>query len=651
MMKSESFYNRRKPDGLAQSVVTNLGGGINEYLPPHAIPDNQLVSGLDYWSEDGASLKHFYPGNHGEMYAYYTSRVYSDEPYPGTFVIPAVTWNGINSPVYPMMADWKSPYHAKKINGPTLALQYELRTYAFIAKPTTTGALLYITQADKYSVYWSSDMNILLVQKHSDRSIFTVTLPSGVYPKEVVSHKARLFLLDHNNTLWWCKGGDLTEWYGEVPDGEYHPDDAGYWFVDSSDRLNRICVFRDNLYIYGDETIYCFAGFSQESFHLSRLFTGIGTYPYEKRSLTVDSTFMYFTYKNKVYQFDGTARMPMLISEPVLVNGNLVNGVSSGIKPWKEYFYEANAKETEAVLSLHNDQCGHLYWYPFENERKVYAASSYTIQQRIGVFDTKRRTWWKFSGFTYGYSTYVDDSKFYLFPANEDISQTIPNSYEPMDRNFSYATYWMVSHHTDYTYIDTAGKRTKLRLFSVDTAVGGSGTRFTTKTFSARPSDNMLLTDIYIVVRSNLIYPDGTGIDSGHVGVYLESVNQFSTFEDDEADLADARVLWNRSWNLYSLTDYAEDANIMLGKKFVTLHVPVSMFTEMLSQDMNDTPRPDDSVTFDGLISTYPDTVPPGNYVTFMPSHQFRLRMYVDADNFLELHKIELRYRVTEASR
>ena len=41
------------------------------------------------------------------------------------------------------------------------------------------------------------------------------------YPKKIVAHVNRVFIIDIENKLWWCRAGDFYTWYGLEQDDDY----------------------------------------------------------------------------------------------------------------------------------------------------------------------------------------------------------------------------------------------------------------------------------------------------------------------------------------------------------------------------------------------------------------------------------------------
>jgi len=385
-LKKQPLYNRAKAPNIRTVTISELGGGMNEVFAPLNIKDGQIAKCRNFYTPDGVTLATVPCDAFSNPYPLSASE--DDRGF--------ASFNGVGSGVLPLMytsADGTN-YIASVIQGASGTV-YDVSTHAFTVSETleTRGAVEFITQAERYSIYWSTDENFIIVQAQTSRTVTTVTLPSGVYPRNMVSHRTRLYLLDTHNTIWWCNAGDYTTWYGETPTEEYQAIDAGYWFVDAGQTLNQIVSFGENLYIFGDTVIYQFSGYSDSTFSLNRLFNGLGTYPYYERSITVSGDLMYFTFKNRVYEYDGSS-YPSMISEPEIRNGDIVNGIAGGIDPtiWDGAggLYEADWEYRSVVATKDK-----VYLYSrYTTFKTVYASGKYYTFIPTYVFDIKHRSWW-----------------------------------------------------------------------------------------------------------------------------------------------------------------------------------------------------------------------------------------------------------------
>jgi len=385
-MREEVYFDRKKAPNIKTIVLSELGDGLNEVFPPLNIRDGQLAKCRNFYTPDGVTLRTI------------PCDAYSN-PYPLSATeddYGIATFNGIGSNVLPLMfssADG-STYKAARIQGATGTV-YDVSSNNFLVSETleTRGAVEFITQSAKFSIYWSELMNALMVQNQSTKAVTLQALPSGVYPKNVISHRTRLYLLDTNNTIWWCNAGDYTEWYGETVTAEYQAIDAGYWFVDAGQPLHQIVSFGQSIYVFGDSIIYRFSGYEDNNFVLDPMFKGIGTYPYYEHSVCVSGDTMYFTSKGKVYQYNGSD-YPVIISEPEIVNGNISNGIMGGVTPsiWDGAggLYEADWEFRSIVATLDK-----LYLYSrYTQFKTIYSTSSYYTFIPAYVFDIRHRSWW-----------------------------------------------------------------------------------------------------------------------------------------------------------------------------------------------------------------------------------------------------------------
>lgn len=408
-MPYESYYGRKKALGSSKTIIKHFGGGINEILSPINLTGNVIANSNNFYSPDGLAIRSFPNRAHVE---YFPLSATNDNYH-------FCTWNGSTSALLPMFMTYggsPAKWTAKQLLT-AAGTAYDLTSYAMEINRTdmTCGALEFVTQAATYSIYWSALANFFIVQQQTTKTVTSVTLPSGVYPKMMISHMSRVFLLDHKNTLWWCNAGDYTTWYGETPTDSYKALDAGYWFISADDTMNQIVTLGESIFIFGNNTIYRFDGWSDSNFSLARMFSGYGTYPYSMRSLATNNQLVFFVYNDKVYQFNGGYE-PILISEPLIVNGESKNGILGGIDPtiWKK-------NRTIKMRSLFCDK-DYLYLYA----RRCFGGSDVTAND-VGIFcwtymfDIQRKAWWKKDAVSYYNAAidYTSNQEMDVFPAKE----------------------------------------------------------------------------------------------------------------------------------------------------------------------------------------------------------------------------------------
>ena len=610
-MENKAFYRKKRPIGQTRTVVANLGGGVNEYLPSIAIGDNQLADAVDYWSTDGVSLKNrIWPI---DPYVYEDEEIWSVGV---TSEYRMVTWNGSSS-VNPRPlichATTNKAYKIFSNNDATAA--------NFYATPKTAGALSYYTPAGLYYVYWSTTEKFILVSSWT-LGVVSVSLPSTTPPADMVVHMNRIFFLDQNNRLWWCKAGDYTTWYAEAPEGEYVTDDAGQWVVESSQRANRIISYNDALYIFCDHSIYAFTGYSYPTYAMQLIVDGYGTYPYEYRSLCSSAGRIFFTFNEKVYFWTGTSNPPVLISEPIVSGNEFLNGIASGVKPWDKDYPDYN--RPYSVFADHR----YLYWYPFENTFHSEVAGTgtyYMVPQRIGMFDLERQTWWKVSGFTdaFLFTPYAkaEGVVYYMLPGSEE-----------RQASWGISNYWTGStYYAPYNAVYAA----------MGSGVGGYRYNFKTKAFNVAPSEGVVLTDIYFLVRTRTAYTssDTPSYTNSTFDVKILDVDADYLYDTPDNTFIDADVYSNTSpMSQGPAPDYPS-----MEYKWVVLHVPlpqslIPVWEDQWEEDL------DYLETGNGLFMSY--NTDWGNELNVKPGKTIQLQVTSYGDPKFEIHRMELKYRV-----
>lgn len=163
---------------------------------------------------------------------------------------------------------------------------------------------------------------------------------------------------------------------GPIGNG-YVQDDAGFWTVEREQSIEDLAVIGKMLYLFSEDSIYGFFGYSPETFALSQFITNMGIHVSPRKKLTVLENRAYFIKEREIYEFDGES-FPRVITRQVIVNGAMTNGIMGGIVlPDNNYGLVSNRRR--------------LFVYP-DNE------SEWLSGQIYYRFDREQRTWWKFSG-------------------------------------------------------------------------------------------------------------------------------------------------------------------------------------------------------------------------------------------------------------
>ncbi len=408
-MKNYPKYNRQKVRGSERKVIMQLGGGLNEVLPPTHIADGQIARGKNFYSEDGVSLRSIPANQWDDPYTLEDDGVgYLVATYNGLYSdVPILTQKWIGTPTF--------KYEAYQVQGGDLSSPIDVSSLHFgtgIYAPAMKG-VWYITQANKYAIYWSKEMTSLLVVDMTAGTAALQALPNSINPEKVISHKTRLFVLDSNNTIWWCNAGDYTTWFGDPPTDEYVSEDAGYWFIDSGAELYNMEALGDDIFIFGLNKIYKFGGYSSDTFYLTLFATGVGIPNRSKTELIVGNNALYFVSDDyKVYEFNGRD-YPRIISEPEISNGDILNGISGGIDAAKwENLGTYNTNWSFDSLAYGKNK---LYFYPSTSEYdKSVGSSTKAFVLGCYVFDVRRRTWYMQDVSYYRY-TYVAGHNYYFY--------------------------------------------------------------------------------------------------------------------------------------------------------------------------------------------------------------------------------------------
>ena len=180
----------------------------------------------------------------------------------------------------------------------------------------------------------------------------------------------------------WVAAGTadrITVGVGPIGSG-YVQDDAGFWTIEKEQSLEDLAVIGKMLYLFAEDSIYGFYGYSPETFALSEFVTNMGIHTSPKKKITIMDNRAYFLKDKEIYEFDGE-RFPRVITRSVTVNGALTNGIMGGI--------ELDSNDYGLVATNRK-----LFVYP-DNE------STWVDGQVYYRLDREQRSWWKFSGWSY----------------------------------------------------------------------------------------------------------------------------------------------------------------------------------------------------------------------------------------------------------
>ena len=232
-----------------------------------------------------------------------------------------------------------------------------------------------------------------------DGTVSYVTLPDA-YPRCIEVYSNRVFVITGFNKLWWSKAGTYgaaaEDWYGGGSTEDFLTEDAGYWILENEPILYHIVNFNSALYIFSPENIYALTGYSEETFSMARVYSGIGANSYTSFSHpTFSNNKLYFIYSNHVYEMSG-GNYPVVIDMPIIMNGEITNGMSGGFDgSILAGLYTDWGLATDSTWGVTSDD-NYVYIY---NRFMSYVEAD-TDTNRIYRFDIKHRKWTKISGFS-----------------------------------------------------------------------------------------------------------------------------------------------------------------------------------------------------------------------------------------------------------
>lgn len=215
-----SYYGKRAV-GQTNTVMTRPTAGLDMYQYATTINDNNLSNALDILPDANDVLKL-------HQYMEDASGYFTDEADATGEVKEAVylkyTSTDIVSFVLLVYDTLDSKYYLKlsKVNriGTVSITDFDISSVGLDADTTRSlffSSCVFATEAEKFAMFTcESDKKLIWF----DGTEFgDVDLP--FYPKKIVAHVNRVFIIDIENKLWWCRAGDFYTWYGLDEDDDY----------------------------------------------------------------------------------------------------------------------------------------------------------------------------------------------------------------------------------------------------------------------------------------------------------------------------------------------------------------------------------------------------------------------------------------------
>ena len=215
-----SYYGKRAV-GQTNTVMTRPTAGLDMYQYATTINDNNLSDSLDVLPVANDVLKFHQYGN--EYSSYFTGNTDATGAVKEAVYL-KYTSTDIISFVLLVYDKSDSKYYLKlsKMNsiGTVSVTDFDISSVGLDTDTTRSlffSSCVFATEAEKFAMFTcESDKKLIWF----DGTEFgDVDLP--FYPKKIVAHVNRVFIIDIENKLWWCRAGDFYTWYGLEQDDDY----------------------------------------------------------------------------------------------------------------------------------------------------------------------------------------------------------------------------------------------------------------------------------------------------------------------------------------------------------------------------------------------------------------------------------------------
>lgn len=214
-------YYKKTVQGQMQGIMTRPTSGLNEYNSALEINDNILSDCLDIYPSNNELLK----------FQKTTANVNYSTPLTGSGrivyaisdKIPATAENltfkdhivGVlfnNNPAADHYLDYLIDVNVTDESSTTIDISSYNLLYEY-----PQSMCLYFTETSRYVAYTNASVKKLFIYNYT--SIEAIDL--WFYPKKIVSHTNRIFIMDTTNKIWWCRAGDFRTWYGMAGDDDF----------------------------------------------------------------------------------------------------------------------------------------------------------------------------------------------------------------------------------------------------------------------------------------------------------------------------------------------------------------------------------------------------------------------------------------------
>ena len=226
------FQYGRSASNQGAGIITRPTSGLNEYLPSGTINDNLMSDLIDVYPYRDECVRFYADATITQLGASVTAEkgfihscVHSEESTSNVNVFYLMTSSADT---------WRLIRHTYTISTAATAISEFTMTSSVLPGDAIVDSScdIFKTEKDTYYVFSNTFEKRIHFVKHSlvGESIGDPFLDSyantygyadvPAYPKKIVSHANRIFFIDTQNKLWWCRAGDLYSWYSMEYDAD-----------------------------------------------------------------------------------------------------------------------------------------------------------------------------------------------------------------------------------------------------------------------------------------------------------------------------------------------------------------------------------------------------------------------------------------------
>lgn len=204
------YFQSNIPNQM-KGVLTRPSSGLNEYSPPASLNENYMSDLLDVLPYRNEGIQFFdrltdlskFHDVHGLNKGIVLSALATSESTADAFTYFVLSITSTTLKITRV-------YYSE-----TLDSSYTWDTDAAIPadyKLAFASSVIFKTEAEEYYVFTISNNKFLYYINHTATDTYgKIDLP--FYPKKMLAHANRIFIIDEKNKLWWCRAGDLFSWY------------------------------------------------------------------------------------------------------------------------------------------------------------------------------------------------------------------------------------------------------------------------------------------------------------------------------------------------------------------------------------------------------------------------------------------------------